>query len=139
MNDNDQQSAPTTQPSAQPTNVLIIEDEVFISDLYVRTLEKSGYNVTVVGDGNEALAQAQTDTYDIILLDIMIPNLTGTEILRRLREPGQPPKLHAKIIVTTNLELADGARDEIESRADGYIVKAEVTPRELAAFLDTLR
>ncbi len=128
-----------TQPPQPTTKILIVEDEVFISDLYVRTLEKAGYGVTVVSDGNEALAKAQTDTYDIILLDIMIPNLTGTEILRRLREPGQPPKLHAKIIVTTNLELADAARDEIESRADGYIVKAEVTPRELAAFLDTLR
>jgi CheY-like chemotaxis protein len=131
---NDQQ-----QPATQPTNVLIIEDEVFISDLYVRTLEKSGYAVTVVSDGNEALAQAQTNNYDIILLDIMIPNLTGTEILHRLREPGQPSTLRAKIIVTTNLELADGARQEIESRADGYIVKAEITPRELAAFLNTLK
>ncbi|MCA9330849.1 response regulator [Candidatus Saccharibacteria bacterium] len=119
-------------------NVLIIEDEVFISDLYVRTLEKAGYTVTVVSDGNDALAQALTDKYDIILLDIMIPNLTGTEILRRLREPGKPAQIHAKIIVTTNLELVDGARDEIESRADGYIVKAEVTPRELATFLDSL-
>jgi len=122
----------------RPVSVLIIEDEQFISDLYVTTLEKAGYQVKVVSDGNEALAQAQTDAYDIILLDIMIPNLTGTEILRRLREPGKPPKLHAKIIITTNLELADGARDDIESRADGYIVKAEVTPRELANFLGQL-
>ena len=125
--------------SSAPTKVLLIEDEVFISDLYVRTLEKAGYNVTVVADGNQALAQAQTDTYDIILLDIMIPNLTGTEILRRLRDPAQTPNLHAKIIVTTNLELAEAARSEIESHADGYIVKAEVTPRELASFLDTLK
>lgn len=124
--------------TSNPTSILIIEDEPFISDLYVRTLEKAGYKVAVVSDGNQALAQAQTDTYDIILLDIMIPNLTGTEILRQLRDPAQPTKIHAKIIVTTNLELADGARDEIESRADGYIVKAEVTPRELASFLDQL-
>lgn len=122
-----------------PTNILIIEDEVFISDLYVRTLEKAGYAVTVVSDGNQALTEALTDTYDIILLDIMIPNLTGTEILRKLRDPATQPQIRAKIIVATNLELVDGARNDIESQADGYIVKAEVTPRELAAFLDTIR
>ena len=126
------------KPRPNPVHVLIVEDEQFISDLYVRTLEKSGYNVTVVVDGNDALAKAQTDTYDVILLDIMIPNLTGTEILRRLRDPAETPKLHAKIIVTTNLELAEPVRESIESQADGYIVKAEVTPRELAAFLDQL-
>lgn len=130
------ESKPTSSKS--PTKVLIIEDEVFISDLYVRTLEKSGYQVTVMSDGNQALAAALTDEYDIILLDIMIPNLTGTEILRKLRDPAGP-QIHAKVIVTTNLELVDGARDEIESRADGYIVKAEITPRELATFLDTIR
>lgn len=121
------------------TNVLIVEDEVFISDLYVHALENSGYNVTVVSDGNQALTEALTDKYDIILLDIMIPNLTGTEILRRLRGTDKDTQIHAKIIVTTNLELVDGARDEIESRADGYIVKAEVTPKELATFLDSIK
>lgn len=121
-----------------PVRVLIIEDEQFISDLYVRTLQKSGYAVTVVSDGNRALAEAQTDTYDIILLDIMIPNLTGTEILRRLRDPAQTPRMHSKIIVATNLELAGNIKQDIESTADGYIIKAEVTPRELAKFLDEL-
>lgn len=120
-----------------PVHVLIIEDEQFISDLYVRTLQKSGYEVTVVSDGNQALSEAQTNEYDIILLDIMIPNLTGTEILHRLRNPAQP-RLHSKIIVTTNLELTGDAKQDIESMADGYIIKAEVTPRELATFLDEL-
>lgn len=127
---------PPTRPN--PVRVLIIEDEQFISDLYVRTLEKSGYVVAVASDGDQALVEAQTNTYDIILLDIMIPNLTGTEILRRLRDPAQTPKLHSKIIVTTNLELAGSAKQDIESMADGYIIKAEVTPRELAKFLDEL-
>lgn len=126
------------QPQTPPTSILIVEDEQFISDLYVLTLQKAGYAVTVSKDGAEALKLAQTDSYDIILLDIMLPNMTGTEILHRLRDPAQTPKLHAKIIVTTNLELAEAAKAEIEAQADGYIVKAEVTPRELAAFLAEL-
>ncbi len=126
----------STRPS--PVHVLIVEDEQFISDLYVHTLENAGYAVKVVVDGNQALREAQSDTYDIILLDIMIPNLTGTEILRRLRDPSQTPALHAKVIITTNLELTGSNKESIEAMADGYIIKAEVTPRELAKFLDDL-
>lgn len=132
-----EQTTPQTVP--KPANILIVEDEQFISDLYVLTLKKAGYSVTVVSDGEQALTQAQSDAFDIILLDIMIPNLTGTEILRRLRDPAQTPKIHAKIIVTTNLELAKEAKANIESLADGYIVKAEVTPRELANFVGQIK
>ncbi|HSX46730.1 MAG TPA: response regulator [Patescibacteria group bacterium] len=132
---------PNTTPET-PTNgkkVLIIEDEQFISELYIRALTKAGYEVKVIIDGEAALKEAQSNTYDIILLDIMLPNMTGTEILRRLRDMQQTPNLRAKIIITTNLELAEEGRAAIEAQADGYIVKAEVTPKELAIFLDQLQ
>ena len=119
--------------------ILIIEDEQFISELYVRALVKDGYDVKVCVDGQVGLKEAQTDAYDIILLDIMLPNLTGTEILRRLRDPAETPHLRAKVIITTNLELDEENRLAMESHADGYIVKAEVTPKELATFLDQLQ
>ena len=71
----------------QPTqsidhSILCIEDEQFIGESYARALGKAGYQVTVIADGVKALEAAQTNTYDIILLDLMIPNLTGIEILR---------------------------------------------------------
>jgi len=118
--------------------VLIIEDEHFISELYVRALTKAGYQVDVQLDGQKGMAAAQTDQYDIILLDLMIPNITGIEVLRTLRDPQQTPKMHAKIIVTTNLEQREDVRADIEKQADGYLVKAEITPRELVAFLGSL-
>ena len=62
----------------------------------------------------------------------MVPNVTGIEILRRLRT--EKPDLKAKIIITTNLEQRDDVRADIEKQADGYVVKAELTPRELVAF-----
>jgi CheY-like chemotaxis protein len=122
----------------RPIRVLCIEDEHFISELYLRTLTKAGYAVTVVVDGREGLKQAQTNRYDIILLDLMVPNLTGTEILKRLRDRQATPRLDAKIIITTNLEQSDKIRAEIESQADGYVVKAEVTPKQLLQFLEQL-
>lgn len=114
--------------------VLCIEDEHFISELYARALTRAGYEVTVVIDGQKGLEAAQTDAYDIILLDIMIPNLTGTQILDQLRtETGN--KIHSKIIIATNLEQGEQGRAEVEKKADGYIVKAEMTPRQLVEFL----
>jgi len=119
--------------------VLCVEDELFISELYKRALTKAGYDFTVEVDGKKALKLAQTNEFDIILLDLMIPTITGIEVLRALRDPAQTPvKLKAKIIVATNLEQRDDIRADIENQADGYIVKANVTPRELVEFLNQL-
>lgn len=132
-------SQDTPPVSAAGTKVLCIEDEHFISELYVRALTKAGYDVTVEVDGQKGLALAQTDQYDIILLDLMIPTITGIEVLRRLRDPGQTPQLHAKVIITTNLEQREDIRADIERQADGYLVKADITPRELVSFLSTIK
>lgn len=127
----------TTDQTA-PKKILCLEDEHFISELYSRALTNAGYDVTVVIDGEECLRQAATNTYDIILVDIMVPNLIGTEVLKRLRDPNQQPPLKAKIIVTTNLEQNQEARQMIEKIADGYLIKADVTPRQLVEFLQQL-
>jgi DNA-binding response OmpR family regulator len=124
--------------TAKPKRVLCIEDEHFISELYTRALTRAGYKVDVQLDGQKGMAAAQTDTYDIILLDLMIPSITGIEVLRTLRDPAKTPKMHAKIIITTNLEQREDIRADIEQQADGYLVKAEITPKELVDFLSKL-
>ena len=119
--------------------VLCIEDEYFIGELYDRALSKAGYDITVVVDGAKGLKEAQTNQYDIILLDLMIPNLTGIEILKALRDPAKTPELKAKIIITTNLEQKEETRQAIEQQADGYLIKAEITPKQLIGILDSIR
>lgn len=114
-------------------NVLCIEDEHFISELYNRALKKAGYNVTTIVDGQRGLEEAKTNQYDIILLDIMVPTITGIELLDKLRQ--ETPPIKAKIIITTNLEQKEDDRKAIEKQADGYIIKANITPRQLAEFL----
>jgi DNA-binding response OmpR family regulator len=129
----------TPQAPQTARKVLVIEDEPFISELYTRALTKNGYDIKVVADGALALPEAQTNAYDIILLDLMVPNVTGIEILRALRDPARVPPIKAKIIITTNLEQREDVRADIEAQADGYLVKAELTPHELANFLDTIQ
>lgn len=133
---------PPTAPSPPAVkanrNILIIEDEHFISELYVRALTRAGYDVTVEVDGQRGLNLALTNRFDIILLDLMVPTITGIDILRRLRGPGAKP-LKSKIIIATNLEQRDETRADIEKQADAYLVKAEITPRELVGFLATIK
>lgn len=144
----DQQQAPDNTPISEPSglqaspsngkHVLCIEDEYFISELYERALVKAGYQVNTIIDGPAGLAEARTNQYDIILLDIMLPNMSGLEILHELRDPAKTPDFKAKIIITTNLDQGEEGRTAVENKADGYIVKAEVTPRQLVEFLQQL-
>lgn len=125
-----------TTISAEPIRVLCVEDEEFIGELYKRALNREGYDVDVIADGAEGLEKAKSNLYDIVLLDIMIPGMLGMDVLTELRKV--TPKLKAKIIITTNLEQNDEARQAVESMADAYIIKAEITPRQLVEFLNKL-
>lgn len=123
-----------TQKKPKFSRILCIEDEFFISELYARALNKAGYEVNVIVDGEEGLLEAKTNQYDIILLDLMVPNITGMEILNQLR--GRDGSgFSGKIIIATNLEQGEQGRGELEKLADGYVVKAEVTPHELVEYL----
>lgn len=123
-----------TQPNSR--KILCIEDETFISELYARALRKAGYEVTVMLSGEDGLRAAQSNEYDVVLLDLMIPGITGFEVLKQLRQDN--PDLKAKIIITTNLDQEHESRSELEHMADGYLIKAEFTPRQLVKIIDDI-
>jgi DNA-binding response OmpR family regulator len=122
-----------------PKKVLCIEDEYFIGELYERALKKAGYDTVVVLNGSDGLQLAQTNQYDIILLDLMVPGMTGIEVLRTLRDSSKTPDFKGKVIVTTNLDQDEQTKAEVERQADGYLIKAAITPKELVAYLDKLQ
>jgi len=132
---------PSQQPPTPtaPKRVLCIEDERFISDLYTRALTNAGYEVVVVEDGELGLEQAKTDNCDIILLDIMLPTMNGVDLLFQIKGPDVQPPLKSKIIITTNLDQKEDIRKKVEELADGYLIKAEITPRELVTYLQQLQ
>lgn len=115
--------------------ILYIEDEEFIAEIYSRALFKSGYEVTIVRDGKQGLEMAQTNQYAIVLMDLMLPSLSGVDILKALRDPKLSPGFKSKIVITTNLSERKSIQLEIESQADGYFIKASTTPRQLAQFI----
>ena len=120
---------------AKIKNILLIEDDQFISDLYARALRKAGYEVEPVITGPKGLALAKTCKYDLVLLDIMIPDMTGVDVLKELRGKDGAGLPQTKIIVSTNLDQDEQTRSEMESKADGYLIKADVTPRKMVEII----
>lgn len=125
--------------SSEGKRVLIIEDEKFISDLYTRALIKEGYKVDSENDGKLALEKARTGNYDIILLDIMLPSMNGIDLLHTIKNAETPGEtIDSKVIITTNMDQPDDVKSSVEKIADGYLIKAEITPKELVNFIKQL-
>lgn len=117
-------------------NILCIEDDNFIADMYVHALKKAGHSVKVIANGTEGLQEAKETVYDVILLDLMLPDTSGVQILESLR--GDDPRALplTKIIVTTNFDEPADDRLRLEEMADGYLIKADVVPSKLVEIID---
>jgi two-component system phosphate regulon response regulator PhoB len=96
--------------------VLIVEDEEAISDLLSYNLEKEGFSVSVTGDGDDAMLSVKESRPDLILLDWMLPNVSGIELCRQLR--GQMETREIPVIMLT-------ARGEEEDRVRGLMTGAD--------------
>ena len=111
--------------------VLIIEDDRFIGEMYVRSLQHAGYTVDWMVDGNDGLVAATNKQYDVMLLDIMLPEKRGTDILKALRGNGQNLIPNTRVIVMTNFDQDAESRIAMQHDVDAYLIKAEITPRKL--------
>ena len=110
--------------------ILLIEDDVFVSDIYSRELKKGGYEVEVAADGLEGIERAKTEKFDFILLDIMMPKKTGVDVLKEVRAPGFPGK-EIPIYLLTNLGQGSIIRQAIDIGAQGYLLKARMLPSQV--------
>lgn len=118
-------------------SILIIEDDRFIGEMYVRSLRREGYEVDWQVDGTNGLKAAKANSYDLLLLDIMLPEKRGSEILSELR--GKEDLIpNTRIIILTNFEQDEESRLAMEHNADAYLIKAEITPRKLIDTITTL-
>ena len=116
--------------------ILLIEDDLFIGEMYSRSLSREGYKVDLISNGEEGLSAALRKAYDLILLDVMLPEKKGTDILRALR--GDTDKVpNSRIIVLTNYEQDEESKMAMQSKADGYLIKADITPNRLLEIIKT--
>ena len=120
------------KPSAPrgAARVLVVEDEADVAEMIRYNLGKEGYDVRLAGNGADALRQVKEAKPDVILLDIMVPQLNGWEICRRLKQDRETVGIPV-IMVTGRVEEGDKVLG-FEMGADDYVTKP-FSPRELLA------
>jgi DNA-binding response OmpR family regulator len=111
--------------------VLIVEDQSNVSNYVKRALEEQGYAVDLARTGPEALDWAEVVEFDLIVLDIMLPEMDGISVCRRLRSQGN----QAAILMLTARDTVDDRVTGLDAGADDYLVK----PFELKELLARLR
>jgi DNA-binding response OmpR family regulator len=107
------------------SRILVVDDDQTVGDVVARYLERDGHDVAVVVDGTAALAEARSAPPDLVILDLMLPGLSGLEVFRRLREIGPLPV----IMLTARTDEGDRVAG-LELGADDYVTKP-FSPREL--------
>lgn len=109
--------------------ILLIDDDVFLRDMYATKFSESGHVVTAVETAERALEALEKEKHDVVLLDMIMPGMTGVEFLR---------EANARNILNNTVCIVlsnQGGKDEIDSAlragAKGYIIKAELIPSEV--------
>lgn len=115
--------------------VLLVEDNDFIRKMYQFKLAKSGIDVVETSDGESALKAIKDHTPDVVLLDIMMPGISGIDVLKKLKEDGLVPKL--PVIVLTNVMNQSSIKQAKELGAKDYIVKTDLTPSQVLDKIQT--
>ena len=115
--------------------VLVVEDEPRLLDLLGRALSAAGYEVDLVGDGADGYDRARAGAYDVAVLDVMLPSMSGLEICLRLRRLG----VQTPILLLTARDTVEDRVAGLDAGADDYLVKPFATEELLARIRALLR
>ncbi len=116
--------------------VLLVDDELAVASVFETALKNAGFDVKIAGDGTNGISLAQNEPFDVILLDQMLPDQSGNEVLKTIRANGANTKTPISMLsnfsndVTVNEAKALGAQD--------YIMKFEVSPDTLVQKVNNL-
>jgi DNA-binding response OmpR family regulator len=130
-----QVAVPGSARTASPRRILLIDDEPLILDFVSRGLQTEGFEVDVASSGAQGLEMAMSGRYDVIVLDLLMPGLDGTSVLRQVvdRRPDQP------VIILSALGDADSKVGCLDLGADDYLAKPFVLDELIARIRARLR
>lgn len=111
--------------------MLIIEDEQALREVYALILESNGYNVDTAVDGLAALSVLEEVAPDLILLDMLMPNLDGVGFLQQSNIKNRMPRV--KILLFSNVSTPEKITQAMDNGATKHIVKSSLTPKQLLA------
>ncbi len=125
---------PATEPTGQPKRILLVEDDDALANVYLTRLQAENFDVRRVANGEEALATALTYHPNLVLLDVMMPKVSGFDVLDILRNTPETAEL--KVIMLTALSQESDKAHAQELGADDYLVKSQVV---IADVIDRIR
>lgn len=112
--------------------ILVVDDDAYIRDLYGEILQSAGYTVTYAVDGKEAFDYMKKGGFDLILLDVMLPQMDALAVLKALEK--QPPvRPNGPIILLTNLAQDPTITELMRLGASAYVIKVDLTPDQVIA------
>ena len=109
--------------------ILLVEDDPFLIDIYTTKFKEAGFNVVVEENGGEVLATIKEEKPDLIVLDIILPNVDGWQILQEIHNDKELKGL--RVIVLSNLSQKSEVEKGINLGAVKYLIKAHYTPTEV--------
>jgi DNA-binding response OmpR family regulator len=112
-----------------PKTILIIEDDEFFRDLVDKKLISEGFNVAKAVDGEEGIKKTKEEKPDLILLDLLLPNVDGFEVLERIKK--DPDTASIPVIILSNLGQKEEVEKGLESGAADFLIKAQFTSDEI--------
>ncbi len=110
--------------------ILLVEDDPFIAEIYKKKLESSGYEVLNVVSGRAVLKEVRERSFDLILLDLVLPEMSGTEVLKELRHNKEYDQ-NLKIVVFSNLSSIEDREQTLKLGANGFISKTDFSPSQV--------
>jgi CheY-like chemotaxis protein len=110
--------------------ILIAEDDEFLRQLYSDVLTEEGYTITTATDGEEALRKMQEGGWDLVLLDIIMPKLSGLDVMKQAKNSPQPTNPNKCIVFLTNLDKGEEIKEAL-LLGNGYLIKSQITPGDL--------
>lgn len=116
--------------------ILLVDDDAFLRDMYAMKFTEAGHAVEAVANGNLCLNLIAEKTFDVILLDMVMPEMTGVELLEKLSEI--PAAADIKKIILSNQGEETDKEAAKSAGADGYIIKAESIPSEVVAKVEAM-
>lgn len=113
----------------EKAKILLVEDDIPLRDMYETRLKYEGYQIETASDGEEALAKAVKEKPDLILLDIMMPKVSGFDVLDILKNTESTKEI--PVIIITVLEQESNKVKGLVSGAEDYIIKSQTMPQDV--------
>lgn len=118
-------------------NILLVDDDSFLRDMYAAKFVESGHKVDAAESGEEAIKKLKSGTFDVVLLDMVMPGMTGLQFLEQASKDSKNTK--TKFVVLSNQGEEKDQEAARKAGAVGYIIKAESIPSDVVKKVEAMK